>query len=85
MKKSYTTIINWNVVNMRKKDKNIPEGNSSILYVSEVEGFKPTIRFATVHDTGEYTYIHNGICKAPIDTGFKWIYASDIEVIEKEE
>ncbi len=85
MKKTYTTTINWNVVNMRKKDKNLPQNNSSILYVSEVEGLKPTIAFATVRSNGEYTHIHNGFCVLPVGTGFKWCYVCDIEVIEKEE
>lgn len=85
MKKSYTTTIKWNVVNMRKKDKCLPKNNTTILYLSETEVLKPSINFATVHDMGEYMYIHNGIYKLPVSTGLKWCYAYDITVDEKEE
>ena len=85
MKKLYTTIIKWHVVNMRAKDKQLPKNNSEILYVSEVEGFKPAIETATVRSGNDYTHIHNGICELPVSTGFKWCYADEFEIIENEE
>lgn len=86
MIKSYKSIINWNIVNMRAKNKQLPHDNCRILFLSEIELFKPTIEFATIHnenDENVYAVMYNGI-KVPINTDFKWCYIDDIEHIIEE-
>ncbi|MCM1478271.1 MAG: hypothetical protein NC085_01145 [Muribaculaceae bacterium] len=70
---------------MRKKDKNIPEPNSTIIYVLEKEGHKPVYGVGTVYKAEYYPIICSGMIKQSIETGLKWCYVDELEIIEKQE
>lgn len=85
MEKSYTTTINWQVVNMRKKNKNLPRLHSTVIYVFENEGHRLLFGVGTIYGDDRFPNICCGMIKLPIETGLKWCYVDELEIIEKQE
>lgn len=85
MEKSYTSTINWQIVNTRKKDKNLPRLHSTVIYALEKEGYKPTFGIGTICGDERFPDICNGILKLPIENGLKWCYVDELEIIEQSE
>lgn len=83
MEKSYTTTINWQIVNMRKKNKNLPRLHSTVIYVLEKDGYKSTFGVGTVYGDERFPNIYSGMIRLPIETGLKWCYIDELEIIEK--
>lgn len=85
MEKFYTTTINWQVVNTRKKNKNLPRLHSTVIYVLESEERVPTFGVGTICGDERFPYICSGMLKLPIENGLKWCYVDELEIIEKSE
>lgn len=84
MEKSYTTTINWQVVNMRKKNKNMPRLHSTVIYVLESGECKPTFGVGTIYGEERFPYICSGMIKLPIKTGLKWCYVDELKIVEQD-
>lgn len=84
MEKSYTTTINWQVVNMRKKDKNFPRLHSTVIYVLEKEGCSPSFGVGTIYGDERFPTIYSGMIRVPIKTGLKWCYVDELKIVEQD-
>lgn len=68
-------ILNFNEVNLRAKEKNIPKNNSDIVYLTSNE----SIQSGVVVYVSDKPFIEGGWQKNyPIKTGFKWCYKNEI-------
>lgn len=83
MEKSYITTINWKVVNMRKKNKNLPRLHSTVIYVLGSGECAPTFGGGTIYGEENFPYICSGMIKLPIENGLNWCYVDELETIEK--
>lgn len=84
------TTIKWNVVNLRKAEKNLPEPNRVIIYKNTYDkAGKTYVVISTAEtvmwkehrnsekETLHYRYAYEYIY--PIKSGFEWAYANEIK------
>lgn len=84
------TIIKWQTVNTRKKDKNLPKLNSVIVFKLQLSaGYKAAfpnvkehITTSSVHEENGNLYVLDGLVKIPFSNGFMWSYLDDTEDVE---
>lgn len=83
------TIIKWQTVNTRKKDKNYPEFGRPIVYRVPVMGKHidpnekvPIMTCRVLCENGEL-YVKNGFLELPIQNGFQWCYLDDTEDVDE--
>ncbi|GEM_PF-5056254 len=84
------TIIKWQTVNTRKKNKNLPKPNRVIVFKLQLsdeykEAFqkaKEGIATSGVHEENGNLYVLRGLQKIPFSNGFMWCYLDDTEDVE---
>lgn len=84
------TIINWQTVNTRKKDKNIPKKDSRILCRLPISKSQKTLSreikedifTSRVYKEGDSLFVMNNLMKYPFCNGFMWAYLDETEDIE---
>ena len=84
------TIIKWQTVNTRKKDKNLPKVNSVIVFKLQTSAefksafpdVKEHIITSDVYEKNGNLYVLYGLIKIPFSNGFMWSYLDDTEDVE---
>lgn len=85
------TIIKWQTVNTRKKDKNLPRVNSIIVFKLPLSsGYKEAfpdekehISTSSVYQENGNLYVLYGLIRIPFSNGFMWCYLDDIEDLQE--
>jgi len=85
------TIIRWQVVNTRKKEKNLPRVNDLIVFKLQTStefkaafpNTKDHIITSSVYEENGNLYVIFGAVKIPFSNGFVWSYLDDTEDVDE--
>lgn len=85
------TVIKWQIVNTRKKEKNLPKVNSVIVFNLRTSAefktvfpnAKELIITSSVYEENGNLRVLYGQIKIPFSNGFMWSYLEDTEDIDE--